>query len=517
MKNSANPIVRMAAGAGHGLSQTLASIRRRARVRSRPRLAGLPEMLEQITREPGPAISGDGRRATSNELFVNVRPERVQAHEFYAYQLIASASPQTRAIDSPSGQVRVQIPYDGFRHFSREAAGRLDKQLAGASLSEVEGQAGWLASSAGLDWAGDWSRPLGVETVPVTIPLRGERLLSSEGWIADELRAVAEYSYTPDNLPFWPLSLDVQVCDDVPAPVESLRRGAWQMQPGQLVMNLTVSAYIPTALCTPDKRIEVDVERLELDWPTMAAAWQVDISQVNGLSPSGGAGEQQVAWRYNPDHSTVELRGVRVHRGDPEPGSPLTPYRCPLRLVLRSPGQLVAKGKLDGIVRLRLKGVLLSGREIAWIEASGYRKGEASQKTLLEASFTAPLNQRLGCRQTMTCQRWYFPGTSLSVDRMADIAAALHDLGYQVRQHTMSETASGQLAATRVVSLADGEPTTLHVQLLAECAPGAGEGVSGLVIHAQGQLQGPASIVGLDLNRLMIMLKKRLAAVADLQ
>ncbi|MBN1887321.1 MAG: hypothetical protein JW850_05005 [Thermoflexales bacterium] len=566
MNNPSNPVTRVAAEARRNLGKRLTNIQRRARIRSRLQSSRLVEAPDQAGTQSSPAIpsTSDERQATSNELLVNVRPEQVQAQEFYTYQLIASAGPQTRAIDPPSGEVGVQIPYDGFRHFPREAAGRLEKQLAGAGSGSVEGQAGWLALSAALDWAGDWSRPLGVETVPVTIPLRGEKLLSAEGWIADEVRAVADYNYTPDNLPFWPLSLDVQVCDDVPVPVESSRQGAWQMQPGQLVMDLMVSAYIPTALCTPDKRIEVEMERMELDWPTTAAAWQLDISQVDSSSSTvgghlyarppapdssspDGADARRVSWRYNPDRAAVELRGVRARRGDPDPGSPLTPYRCHLRLVLRSPGQVIAKGELSGGVRLRLEGVLLSGREIAWIEATGYRRGKAGQKTLLEASFTAPLNQRLSCRQTMTCQRWYFPGISLSVDRMADIAAALHDLGYQVRQHTMSEAASGQLAATRLVSLADGELATLHMQLLAEYIPllqagreaaqragadvsgngaqaettqprrPADKGIGSLVIHAQGQLQGPASIIALDLNRLMTMLKKRLAAVADTQ
>jgi hypothetical protein len=545
MKNSLDPVVRMAAEARHGLGETLTKVRRRARARFRPRLASLPQVPDQAGAESSPAIPATSRSAKqqaaprSNELLVNVRPEQVQAQEFYAYELIASAHPQTQSSAPPAGEVRVQIPYDGFRHFPRQAARQLGKQLGSATSKVAEGQAGWLAVGTGLDWGGDWSRSLGVESVPVTIPLRGEKLLSGEGWIADEVRAVADYGYTPDSLPFWPIRLDVQVCDDVPVPVESLRQGAWQMQPGQLVVELVVSAYIPTALCTPDKRIEVEMECMELDWPTTAAAWQLGISQVDSPPPPGGADERQVSWRYNPDNSAVELRGVRARRSDPEPGSPLTPYRCHLRLVLRSPGQLIAKGELGGSVRLRLGGVLLSGREIAWIGATGYRRGEASQKTLLEASFTAPLNQRLGCRQATTCQRWYFPGISLSVDRMADVAAALHDLGYQVKQQAMSEAASGQLAATRLVSLADGELATLHVQLLAEHTPSlqaretasrqgegtgmpqprqpAGEGVGGIVIHAQGKLQGPASIVGLDLNRLMSMLKKRLAAVADVQ
>jgi hypothetical protein len=472
-------------------------------------------------------------------VLVNAYPASVQAREVYSYKVEITANPDTSSTDSPQGHVQVRLPYDGFQHFSLEEAKRLKQQIVNRSDPTIQGRIGWLAVSPPLDWEHDWSRPTGAEVIPVQVPLRGEKFSETQ-WTSDQMCSVARHTYSPASLHFWPLNIEMQVFDDISVPeAETLRDylsllKSGNVQKGQLIIDLTITVLIPAVLARDD--VHVWLEILELNWPVIAPERQLDVQQ---LRPPGHEDQTpvKVTWRYNPDRRVVQICKVQARRDEPDEGSPLVPFKCDMRFFLRVPGQIVNQDELKGSVRLRLDGILLSGREVGWLQVSGHRTTGQNQlihqQTHLKAVFSAWLSDQFKYRRTTTYRRWCFSGVRLSADRLDDVAAALRDLGYQVKSPVLAEDgATGTLAASRPDVTPDGDPTLLQLEVLAERAPAAQtrrvremEGVlitteietSDMVIHVRGQMRGPISMIALDLERLMTTLKGRFAAVADLR
>jgi hypothetical protein len=586
------------------LSQALRNVRQRAQTHTQAQApAGSPpqrvpqedsqeafwkKMRSYESQGAGPEIEKQ-KTNIGCSIQVDVYPEHIEAQEIYFYQIEVSDRSQVHLADDPRGEIRLQVPYDGFEYFTLDAAHTLKEQLVDVGPGPVNGQIGWLAICPPLDWEHDWSRPAGADTVPVYISLRSENLVRDEQWTADEVRAIVQYNYIPDDLPFWPVSIEMHVYDDAAVPVENLRdyldllARPKETQDGeeQLVIDLIVTAFIPTVLCTEHPAAAVRIELLKLAWPTIAMPWQVQIYQNTGHGDALSY-DQPVAWRYNPDLGTVEVYNVLARRDEPETGSPLTPHHCELRLVLRGASQVICQEELLGAVRLRVEEVLLSGCEATWLAASGPQAASSNtsvlsrllaafrsktsacqpekcqavrRHTLLQAGFVAGWRERLEHRRRATYRRWRFPGVGLSLDRLADIAAALRDLGYQVQKQTLEEDgASGLLTATRMATLPTclpEEPQEWQGHIISRAAPHAAserarlrlvivaertapirirreretpEGVrisaeietNDLILHARGHTQGLANIIARDMEQLMVMLKKRFAVAADL-
>ena len=472
-------------------------------------------------------------------VLVNAYPASVQAREVYSYSVEITANSNTSSTDSPQGHVQVRLPYDGFQHFTLEEAERLKQQIVNRSDPTIQGRIGWLAVSPPLDWEHDWSRPTGAEVIPVQVPLRGEKFSETQ-WTSDQMCSVVRHTYSPASLHFWPVNIAMQVYDDISVPEGTLQDylsllKSGKVQEGQLIIDLTITALIPAVLARDD--IHVWLETLELAWPVIAPAWQLDVQQ---LPPRGRENQapDQVTWRYNPDRRVVQVCKVQARRDEPDEGSPLVPFKCDMRFFLRVPGQIVSQDELKGSVRLRLDGILLSGREVSWLQVTGHRiTGQnqlVHQQTYLEVGLSAWLSDQFKHRRATTYRRWCFSGVRLSADRLGDVAAALRDLGYQiVKSPVLAEDgATGTLAASRPAVTPDGDPTLLQLEVLAERMSAAQtrreremEGVritteietSDVVIHVRGQMRGPISMIALDLERLMTALKGQFAAVADLR
>ncbi len=573
----ARPVTRSRSGTRHSLSQALRNVRQRAQAHVQPQAPASPPPQQMIQEDPQEAAWKKMRLCEQNAgefntftpqlertLWAYVYPQFIQATEAYFYQVKISGRPDIRLMDDPRGEVRIETPYDGFEYFTLDAARELAGRLGSAS-GAINGQLGWLAISAPLDWEHDGSCPPGADMLPVTIPLRGENLVRDELWTADEVRAVAQYGYAPDDLAFWPVSVDVHVYDDVLTSVEDIRDYVDLLvlpkeTPGgeeQLALDLVVTAFVPSALCKADDDVCVRLERLTLAWPTIATPWQIQMCQNTGHGAS--VYNQAIKWRYNPDLGTVEAYNLLARRDEPEAGSPLTPFRCEVRLLLRGASQIIEQDELVGAVRLCVEGALLSGRQVNWLATcdTDARLPEAGQavchRTILEAGFTAGWRERLEHRCRATWRRWRFTGAGLCVERMTEIAAALCDLGYQVQKQGMDAGGErGVLVATRAAALppcqvveepvewqgrtisraalpagprAESGRAVLHVDILAErTAPtrvwleretpegarlSAEIETSDLILYARGRTQEATNLVALDMEQLMVMLKKR--------
>jgi len=481
-----------------------------------------------------------------SDLYLDVHPERITVEEIYAYEMKIRENPATELLKPPEGLVYIEVPYDGHKSFSPEAARKIGKSFASYRGAASTGRIGWLAMGKPFNWEQEWNPQLGVETVPVHIPLHDEHLRDDVLWTADELRAVIRHPFSPAKPRSLPLSIDLQVYDDETVPAQSLEEYFNLLQMGgvrlgELVLDLDFTLKIPYGIL--NQTVQVWLDRCEVEWPTIVTSDQLEVQQRR-LKEKEEDPQQDPAeppkniWRYNPDRKVVEICRLRMHQHKLKVGSPLVPYFCQLRFLLRSPGEVISQDILQGQARVRVDGALFTGREIAWMDAFGQRrKGPrelVKSRTFFEAAFVANPSDKFDRRVTNTFRRWYFPGVALSVPWQETVAACLRDLGYQVSWPEKSDqqerdTVSGERLETAAVDqpmqLSIGikalntklTPTRRERELQGGILVSTEMDTCDLVLQVRGQAHGPGSLLALDLEKLMAMLKSQFAAVMDLR
>jgi hypothetical protein len=219
--------------------------------------------------------------------------------------------------------------------------------------------------------------------------------------------------------------------------------------------------------------------------------------------------------------------------------------------LLRYPGELIRARQLGGEVSIRINNLLLSGRELAWLTASGERprrRDEApslTQQSVLKGDFIVMLHDQLSLRHTATYRRWSFPGVDLSYSRLSDVAAGLRDLGYQIdslddgrakedqEQQPGPQHQTGFIRAHRSGTLPNGNPVDLELEICMRTEKPAEtrrerqipegmlvsteQSTNDLIIEAYSRMEGPGNLLDMDLEQMMLILQKRLATVAELR
>ena len=494
-----------------------------------------------------------------NLLFADVLPERISACETYSYFVSLGLNPETRGQDIPSGVINIEVPYDGYRCFSMETAARLRERVGKNLDRPALGQIGRLAVSMPPDWEHDWDRPAGLNQYAIQIPLRDAQMTSPDLWTADTLRAMIEKTYKPEAPTIMPRSREMQVYDNVRDALETTQASrklqeisqkagnisevlelldGEPLQGGQMVVALAVTVFLPDFLAS--EQVKVTIQALKFGWPTIAPDWLMRVEAPDGPGELG--------FRYNPDDQSVEVPDVQALRGEPQAGSQLVPYSCLLRLTLNYPGQVIRQDELNGSARIKIEGCLLSGRLVGWLDVYGERNDEFARRiellTLINVGFTAILSERFKHRRRAVYRQWYLRGVRLSPVRMDDIAAALRDMGYKAGQPELKTVVLKQqdvdhqvqigVVTARRLSISDSQdPADLQLEVWALPVSLANtqrrhtlaEGgevsttweTSDLALQVRGQVNGPGSLLALDVDALMDQLKSRFNAVADLR
>jgi hypoxanthine phosphoribosyltransferase len=494
---------------------------------------------------------------SSPQIYVDITPEKIQAQETYIYEVEISANPDTRLIDQKS-EITVEVPYDGYQYLRRDAVRRLKDEIV-SFTSTNDGHAGWLALSHPLDWESDWSRNIGVEKSPLRIPLKHEKLIGEKLWTSDEYRAILHQSYKTDDLRFWPVAIDLRILDDITDSAQSLDQYLELIEEfgngeGQLSLNLEISTLLPAVLARED--VYVIVKRIQIHWPTIPPPDQIALYLMEQNSRGRFTAEKK-KWRYNPDEKSIEIKGIPTKKLNRQADSPLIPFRCLLSFVMMSPSEAITQSVLSGEVEINIENLLISGREVALMNVNGYRRDIESfpklgQRSVIVAKTKAYLGDQLSKRRTATYRHWVFPGVDLSEIRASDLAAALRDLGYRTKHKNLEKgkTEPSPESENIVNAPNDGElivhvkghklgalPNGDYVQLTIDASLKStnldptrrereipdGTLVStefhtrNLIINIFAWMEGPGSLLDLDLEDLMLLLQDRFSVVAELR
>lgn len=214
------------------------------------------------------------------DYFTRAFPEAIRFEETYPYRAVLSGNPSLEPVDPPEGKVRVRLPLDGYRYFTRQALKDLERQKRAHKLVDFNARFGHLAvtglsrrafwPAAGADEAGRSQTVLGLD-LPAPDDLRE--------LVDDRLTAELVHTYRPpwpavDPQPA-PVHLEVSVFDE--RTVEdcygsSLSRDEWlQLEPGltfeeNLTLAFDLKVSLPARLELPES-LEPVLKSVQLDWP----------------------------------------------------------------------------------------------------------------------------------------------------------------------------------------------------------------------------------------------------------
>jgi len=505
----------------------------------------------------------------SQIIYVNAIPKKINVREIYSYFLRIGANPETYLLNDPDnkenqshGEILIEVPYDGYTYFPIESAENSSEYTTG---NDAVGQIGWFALGKPLDWEGDWSPQTDIEEmIPVRIPLRGDQIKETSDWISDRFCAVLTHVYLTEPPRYVPVNIDMHVFEsnvdnNLQTPQELLNKSPDQkkllenlvakpISGGQLIIVVNISVMIPEVFFGQSNNpIKVIIEDLGLYWPNLVSGSHLKVQQlIDGkIEPK--------PWRYNPEKKAVQIQNLQMSSETARLRSMLVPFETNLALTLNVPGKLVREGLLDGWVNIRLDNLLLSSRGTAWMDTRGMRvdKSENSREenrinvhTDLKANFSAFLDEKFQQRNSTVYRQWYFHGTSYTPSRLEDIRYSLRDLGYEIKviqpethkfENEKNQTIRdvGVVHAERFFIQKDQQPKLMKIQIWAIPVSPAETRVereipeggtvstqlptSDMIIQVRGQIDGNGNILALDLDRLMINLKNRFMAVADLR
>jgi hypothetical protein len=460
-------------------------------------------------------------------------PTSIRWIEQYEYKYGLDENPDCRPAGTPSGEITIVVPYDGYSSLPRSTAS-LAGEYRAAGLGEA--RIGFLALSRAprSDQMAALAAP---EVMSIPLALSDARLATSDKLTADEDECALSVTYEPAAPVTDPLDIDVNVYDDETAPVTRLSEflalaNAQRSPNNSLILDVTLRVHVPSkAIIGEPAQIDAYLDPLSIQWPTVVPNWQLKVVDLSGDQA------QPLCWIYNPETESVEVREVRLRAVGAPSGARYIIAAARLRLTVNYPGELTSMNVMQGSARVVLKQLVLSGRQLAVFDAAGYEwpterlAPVLERQTELMGTFELRLAGRFKRRMTSTYRRLQFPGVMPDALRQADVGAMLRDLGYEnIEVHTPQPDEGGwrwridcrrwepvehALTALTLLAIEGGRGRTRREQAV----PGGLtvstiHPTSSLTLHIWGRLQGGSGSLTNGLNDVLEILKHRFRAVA---
>lgn len=419
-----------------------------------------------------PRVQGHG----STTVFARANTESVWLAEHYGFREEISKNPSQGRDGQPVGKIRVEVPLDGDRYFTRQAVGDVartgrgpgqdDSALIGHLLLSGFEQTD-LGVGAGLNSS--------FGAIPLRVPLpSGPNGVDLSGLSADRASCVIEHVYQPvsdgvsvkvlvdlldpdgvdllNQTQIGPemrkLFEDHPSADKIAGRVRQLVRQAAKGASGDaqmvvqditrqitqqvsfrsyLQLRLTVQLILPAAVRAAEP--QPLISKVSLHWPTLTS--------MRALHLETGGGEDSSSVRYNPNTRSIEWTGAAM-RPLPDDGDPSTPrtYRsATMVLKIDQPGELYEADSLSGKVEIWIPGVLLSGTRARLYDATGALRRNYDPPTVgstVSDAFELILDDAFARRVLTPFQHLYFDGVIPDPMRIADVKTELENRGFDV-------------------------------------------------------------------------------------
>jgi hypothetical protein len=379
-------------------------------------------------------VSGPLRKADPGEaVLARARVKRAQIRELYFYKQEISENAARYQEKSPKGRIKLVLPYDGDKYFSRQARRDIDH----AGRSGAEALIGHLVLTgfehANLNGLLDEGPTHG--SVPIKAQISG---LADPGepdpLIADRSACVVSYDYVPDTGHFKvePVDVDASLRDPDDADFSEAgldldferKRLQIMRQVGflpELELHMTVRLAIPREQAMGSR---AKIHRVFISWPTHTS--------LRSLSLKVGPLNHPI--RYNPKREGLEWSDITMER-EPDPGGgELIAFASPkMILVIPQPGELYQEESLDGEVKVTVNR-LLSGLDARLYDATGTLRGQprVGRQSLVSTKFDLRLDDAFARRTLSPHQQLHFDEVIPAETRIDDVMMALKNLGFRV-------------------------------------------------------------------------------------
>jgi hypothetical protein len=379
-------------------------------------------------------VSSPLRKADSGEAgHARVRIKSARISERYFYQQEISENATRYREKAPKGRIKLVLPYDGDRYFTRQARRDVDH----ARRPGAEALIGHLVLTdfehANVDGLLDEGPTRG--SVPIRARIAGlAGPHEPDPLIADRSACVVSHDYVPDTRHFKVDPVDVDAWlrdpDDAgfsPANVASDfvgKRLQIMRQVGflpELRLCMTVRLVIPREQA---EGARARVRQVFISWPTHTSLRSLRLL-VDG---------KYHLLRYNPRREGLEWSDITMAlEADPGAGE-LRTFVSPLMiLVIPQPGELYQEDSLDGQVKVTVNR-LLSGLDARLYDATGTLRAHpgVARQTLVSTQFALTLGDAFARRTLSPHQQLHFDEVIPTEARIDDVMMALKNLGFKV-------------------------------------------------------------------------------------
>jgi hypothetical protein len=379
-------------------------------------------------------VSGPLRKADPGEVVqARARVKRAQIRELYFYRQEISQNAARYQEKAPKGRIKLVLPYDGYKYFSRQARRDVDH----TRRPDAEALIGHLVLSgfehANLDGLLDEGPTHG--SVPIRARISG---LAGPGepdpLTADRSACVTSHDYVPDTRHFKVEPVDVDAWlrdpDDAgfwPGNMASdfdAKRLQIMRQVGflpELRLSLTVRLVIPREQA---EGARATVRQVFISWPTHTSLRSLRLIVSGKNHPI----------RYNPRREGLEWFDILMKlEADPGAGELRTFLSPVMTLVIPQPGELYQEDSLGGKVKVAVNR-LLSGMDARLYDATGTLRGQprVTQQSLVSTKFDLTLDDAFARRILSPHQQLHFDEVIPAETRIDDIRMALKNLGFKV-------------------------------------------------------------------------------------
>ena len=390
------------------------------------------------------------RNWSGEPIRARARLESAEIEERYRYSQEISLNADIHQTEKPAGVIRLVLPYDGDKYFTRQAHRDVVGARHGGASPPDEAIVGFLALT-GYEKTG-LEGPLRLQANYGTVPIR-VRLPAPPGpgetdhLLVDDSACVVSQEYWPEPPRVVPVQIDIELDDLETAEASGeIRAEAIERSPERqldfepdLWLRLTVSLDLPR---TQVVGVEAEVSKVFISWPTHTSLGSLGLR---------AAGRPQL--RYNPEQEHqgrkggLEWSGVSMRPDgvesladgtDSPQGSEdeiVTLSSREMTLSISKPGDLYKQENLSGRVEVTVNR-LLSCMDARLYDVAGKqcrsRRPELRLRSIVTTEFMLPLDDAFG-RRTMSPYQWlYFDEVIPSAMRIDDIIMALRNRGFEV-------------------------------------------------------------------------------------
>ena len=395
-------------------------------------------------------------------LYARAVLKSAKIEERYFYEQEISRNPHGKMSRRPKGKIELTLPYDGDRHFTRQAYADITR-LYNPTDGDARALVGHLAltgyGQTNLGGLLDLAETYG--SIPIIVPVPAASG-QPDYLIADRTSRVFSWEYVPrtDQIKVRPVTVEIELADPDSSGF-SAREGKDGMAEEikqqvsfrpELLLRMTIWLHVPSA---PEGAVS-RVKKVTVTWPTITSLRSLNLT-VNG---------ENHPVRYNPENGCLEWLGVAMVLSPDAPAGDMQTYTSGvMELRIPEPGELYQERNLTGTVEVKM-GKLLSGMEARLYSATGSirRRPILKLDTYISTEFDLILGDAFARRALTPYQHFHFDEVIPNEMRISDIKVALGNRGFKVTDPWPESGTDGRwLRAERLVG-----PDTMRLDLFVE-------------------------------------------------